>query len=90
MLPRRSPRAVCLLLLTVFVLCLSAVARAQTDAAASFYGAFSGTTTANGTVQSPSNSAGVLLELRHISNPLVGYELTYLLLQPGQPELQQP
>jgi opacity protein-like surface antigen len=52
-------------------------APAQTDAAASFYGAFSGTTEANGTVQSPSNSAGFLLELRHISNPLVGYELTY-------------
>ena len=52
-------------------------ARAQTDAAASFYGAFSGTTEGNGTIQSPSNSAGFLLELRHISNPLVGYELNY-------------
>ncbi|QNI31630.1 outer membrane beta-barrel protein [Alloacidobacterium dinghuense] len=52
-------------------------ARAQTDAAASLYGSFSGTTAANGTVQSPSNAAGVLLELRHISNPLVGYELNY-------------
>jgi len=52
-------------------------ADAQTDAAASFYGAFSGTTSGNGTVQSPSNAAGVLLELRHISNPLVGYELNY-------------
>jgi len=28
-------------------------------------------------VQSPSNSAGVLLELRHLSNPLMGYELNY-------------
>lgn len=28
-------------------------------------------------MQSPSNAAGVLLELRHISNPLVGYELNY-------------
>jgi hypothetical protein len=52
-------------------------AAAQTDAAASFYGAFTGTTEANGTVQSPSNQAGVLLELRHLSNPLVGYELNY-------------
>jgi opacity protein-like surface antigen len=50
---------------------------AQTDIAASLYGSFSGTTTGNGTSQSPSNSAGVLLELRHISNPLVGYELNY-------------
>lgn len=56
---------------------LTPLVHAQTDAAASFYGAFSGTTTGNGTIQSPSNSAGVLLELRHISNPLVGYELNY-------------
>jgi opacity protein-like surface antigen len=52
-------------------------AHGQTDVAANFYGSFSGTTEANGTVQSPSNAAGVLLELRHISNPLVGYELNY-------------
>jgi opacity protein-like surface antigen len=55
----------------------SASAQAQTDVAASLYGSFSGTTTGNGTFQSPSASAGVLLELRHISNPLVGYELNY-------------
>jgi opacity protein-like surface antigen len=77
MLPRRSPRAIRLLLLALLGLSLHTAARAQTDAAASFYGAFSGTTEANGTVQSPSNSAGFLLELRHISNPLVGYELNY-------------
>jgi opacity protein-like surface antigen len=52
-------------------------ASAQTDVAASLYGAFSGTTNGNGTVQSPSNSAGGLLELRHISNPLIGYDVTY-------------
>lgn len=52
-------------------------AHAQTTAAASLYGSFSGTTAANGTVQSPSSSAGTLLELRHTSNPLVGYELNY-------------
>ncbi len=52
-------------------------APAQTDVALSLYGAFSGSTTGNGTVQSPSNSAGGLLELRHISNPLVGYDVTY-------------
>ncbi len=50
---------------------------AQTDVAASFYGAFTGTTEGNGTIQSPSNSAGGFLELRHISNPLIGYELNY-------------
>jgi opacity protein-like surface antigen len=52
-------------------------AQAQTTAAASLYGSFSGTTSANSTVQSPSSSAGMLLELRHTSNPLVGYELNY-------------
>jgi opacity protein-like surface antigen len=52
-------------------------AQAQTDVAASLYGAFTGTSNGNGTVQSPSNSAGALIELRHISNPLVGFEGTY-------------
>ncbi|HEY1768062.1 MAG TPA: outer membrane beta-barrel protein [Terracidiphilus sp.] len=55
----------------------SGAACAQTDVALSLYGAFSGTTNGNGTVQSPSNSAGGLAELRHISNPLVGYDVTY-------------
>jgi len=50
---------------------------AQTDVALSLYGAFGGTTNGNGTVQSPSNAAGGMIELRHISNPLVGYEATY-------------
>jgi opacity protein-like surface antigen len=52
---------------------------AQTDVAASLYGAFSGTTDGNDTTQSPSNAAGGLLEVRHISNPLIGYEGTYSL-----------
>ncbi len=77
MMPRIFPRAGYLLLLAFLALDLASAAHAQTDAAASIYGAFSGTTEANGTVQSPSNAAGVLLELRHISNPLVGYELNY-------------
>lgn len=53
------------------------VARAQTDVALSLYGAFTGTTNANGTVQSPSAHAGGMIELRHIRNPLIGYEATY-------------
>jgi opacity protein-like surface antigen len=53
------------------------VVQAQTDVGLSLYGAFSGTTNANGTVQSPSNSAGGMIELRHIRNPLIGYEATY-------------
>jgi opacity protein-like surface antigen len=53
------------------------IAQAQTDVALSLYGAFSGTTNANGTVQSPAASAGGMIELRHIRNPLIGYEATY-------------
>ncbi len=51
--------------------------RAQTDAALSLYGAFTGTTTGNNVQQSPSNAAGGIVELRHIRNPLIGYEATY-------------
>ena len=51
--------------------------QAQTDVALSLYGAFHGTTNGNGTIQSPANSAGGMIELRHISNPLVGWEATY-------------
>ena len=55
----------------------SAVACSQTDIAGSVYGAFNGTTT-NGVVsQSPSNAAGALLEVRHISKPYFGFEGTY-------------
>ena len=50
---------------------------AQTDVGLSFYGAFSQKTTGSGVIQSPSNSAGGLVELRHISNPILGFEATY-------------
>jgi opacity protein-like surface antigen len=63
--------------LTCIAALISAAANAQTDVAASVYGAFSGTTTGNGTAQSPSNGAGALIELRHISNPILGLEVTY-------------
>jgi opacity protein-like surface antigen len=55
----------------------SAAAYAQTDVAASLYGAFTGTTNGNDTIQSPSNAAGGLIEVRHISHPWLGYEGTY-------------
>jgi opacity protein-like surface antigen len=55
----------------------SAAACAQTDVAASLYGAFNGTTNGNGIIQSPSNAAGGLLEVRHIAKPWAGYEATY-------------
>jgi opacity protein-like surface antigen len=54
-----------------------ASASAQTSVGVSLYGAFSGTTTGNGVLESPSNAAGGLIELRHISNPIFGYEATY-------------
>jgi opacity protein-like surface antigen len=66
-----------LLLGAMFALGVPQNVSGQTDVALSLYGAFSGTTNANGTVQSPANSAGGMIELRHISNPLVGYEATY-------------
>jgi opacity protein-like surface antigen len=55
----------------------STTAHAQTSVGVSLYGAFSGTTTGNDVQQSPSNAAGGLIELRHISNPIFGYEATY-------------
>ncbi len=59
------------------VLSCAAAMAAQNTVAASLYGAFSGTTNGNGTAQSPSNAAGGIFELRHIHNPLIGYEATY-------------
>jgi opacity protein-like surface antigen len=55
----------------------SLAAHAQTDVAASLYGAFTGTTTGNIVSQSPANAAGGLLEVRHIAHPWFGYEGTY-------------
>lgn len=52
-------------------------AEAQMDVAASVYGALNQSTNGNTTKQNPSDQAGVLLEMRYISNPLLGYELTY-------------
>jgi len=49
----------------------------RTDVALSIYGAFGGTTTGDGVQQSPSNAAGGIVEVRHISNPIIGFEGTY-------------
>lgn len=65
------------LLLFLLIAFASVAARAQTDVAASLYGSFSGTTNGNGTTQSPANSAGGLFELRHLANPIFGFEATY-------------
>lgn len=71
---RRLPAAI---LLSAFAALGAATVHAETDVALSLYGAFSGTTKGNDTQQSPSNAAGGMVELRHISNPLVGYDVTY-------------
>jgi hypothetical protein len=67
------------LALSFFLAAMASVgARAQTDVALSVYGAFSSTAGNNlGNQDMPSNSAGGIIELRHVSNPLVGYEVTY-------------
>ncbi len=49
----------------------------KTDVSASIYGAFSGTTSANGAQQSPSNSAGGIIEVRYLPKALMGLEGTY-------------
>lgn len=73
---RRSlVRELFLMLGVVALLCASA--SAQTDVGVSLYGAFSGTENGNGTIQSPANSAGGLIEVRHLDNPIVGFEGTY-------------
>src|SRR5262245_46858601 len=66
-----------LFLIGLFLLGTTAYVSAQTDVALSLYGAFSGRTNGNGTFEIPANSAGGIIELRHISNPLLGYEATY-------------
>lgn len=55
------------------VLC-GAAAQAQTDAALSGFATFTSSSSGFGTHQTPHNSEGGLVELRHIVNPLVGFE----------------
>lgn len=63
--------------LVAVLVAMGSTAVAQTTVAASVYGAFSGSTNGNGTIESPSNAAGGMIELRHIRNPIIGYEATY-------------
>ncbi len=60
-----------------FFMTIAGALNAQTDVALSAYGAFSKTASGNNVSQSQATQAGVLFELRHISNPLVGYEFAY-------------
>lgn len=48
-----------------------------TDVGIGFYKTFTSSTSGNGTAQTPSNSAGGMLEVRQIVSSLVGYEFTY-------------
>jgi opacity protein-like surface antigen len=68
-----------LALFIFLALVASVVARAQTDVGLSLYGTFNSTATYNIGLehQNSADAAGGLFELRHISNPLVGYEATY-------------
>jgi opacity protein-like surface antigen len=61
----------------------------QTDVSLSIYGAFGGTTTGDGVIQSPSNAAGGIVEVRHISNPIFGFEGTYSFNRANQVYLPQ-
>ncbi len=73
----RMDRILASIILVVAAALVCVHAEAQPDIAASIYGAFSQSTTGNNVIQSPSNAAGVLLEVRDIKNPLVGFEGTY-------------
>jgi opacity protein-like surface antigen len=65
------------LLIAGLVAITGVACQAQTSVALGVYGAFNGTTSGDGTQQSPANQAGGLFEFRQIKNPLVGYEATY-------------
>jgi opacity protein-like surface antigen len=56
---------------------LCAPAGAQTTVALSAIGAINGGSISSTTQQSPSDAGGGMVEVRHISSPLLGYEATY-------------
>jgi opacity protein-like surface antigen len=75
MISKRIPATI--LVLASIIVFAPSLAFAQTSMALSGYGAFGGATNSNGTEQSPANQAGGIFELRHISNPILGFEATY-------------
>jgi opacity protein-like surface antigen len=88
MLRKRIPATPFLVAVIVAIAALPV--SAQTSVAVSGYGAFSGTTNGNGTEQSPANQAGGLFELRHISNPIFGFEGTYSFNRANQTYTTEP
>ncbi len=61
-----------------------AQAQKQTDVALSVYGAFSNTATGAIVKETPSDSAGGMIELRHIIHPWIGFEATYAMNRANQ------
>ncbi len=61
------------------LLVLANSALAQTTVAAGVFGAFSQSTSSSsdGITQTPANAAGVIVELRHLYNPLLGFDAAY-------------
>ena len=49
----------------------------ETDVGGSIYDAMLSSSTANGITQIPKNGMGGMFEVRHLINPLVGFELSY-------------
>jgi len=81
---RKGRHSAFLLIGLLSLSCAAAAAQAdaaraisRTDIAVSLYGAFSEATTGDEVQQSPSNSAGGMVELRHIANPILGFDATY-------------
>jgi opacity protein-like surface antigen len=91
MCTNRIPLVLILAPLLAFpVVLFSSPALAQTSVGLSAYGSFGGTTTGNGTQQSPANQAGGLIELRHIANPILGFEATYSFNRANQTYTSRP
>lgn len=55
----------------------SAASESQFDIGVNFYDAFTSATSGFGTVQTPKNAVGGMLEARYIMKPLLGFEMTY-------------
>ncbi len=69
----------------------AAAAVAQTDVALSVFGAFSNTATGSFVLrQTPSSQAGGMIELRHLVNPILGFEGTYSFNRANQNYLFNP
>jgi len=61
-----------------------ATAQAQTDVALSGFRTLTSSSSGSGTQQTPHDSEGGLIEIRHIVNPIVGFEFNYSLGEANQ------